>query len=378
MSRLIYLDHNASTPLAPEVIEAMTEAFVDAYGNPGSRHAAGRIARRILERSRETVASVLHCQPREVVFTSGGTESTNLALLGLATGRNGVVVLPPGEHPATEQTVRDLESRGWSRWTAPIDANGVLIGEALENAPWNAVQIATALVAHNETGVVQDLSALDDLCRRHGVPLHLDAVQAAGKIDVDFTASGASTMSIGAHKFRGPRGIGALLIREGVRLTPVEFGGHQEAGRRPGTECTALAAGMAKALELWQRDRVLGTVKLEQLRDRLEHRLKASCAPVVIHGEKARRLPNTLNIAFPGCDGDALLVALDLEGIAASLGSACASGSAEPAPILTAMGCGPEVYKSSVRFSVGWTTTESEVDEAAECIIGVVTRLRAK
>jgi cysteine desulfurase len=378
MSRLIYLDHNASTPLAPEVIEVMSEAFVDAYGNPGSRHAAGRIARRILERSRETVASVLHCHPREVVFTSGGTESTNLALLGLAAGRKGVVLLPPGEHPATEQTVRDLESRGWSRWTAPLDTNGLLRSDTLEDAPWEQVRIATALVAHNETGVIQDLSSLDDHCRRNGVPLHLDAVQAAGKIDVDFASSGASTMSIGAHKFRGPRGIGALLIRDGVRLAPVEFGGHQEAGRRPGTECTALAAGMAKALELWQRDRVLGRVRIEQLRDRLQHRLAAACAPVVVHGGKAPRLPNTLNIAFPGCDGDALLVALDLEGIAASLGSACASGSSEPAPILTAMGCGQEVYKSSLRFSLGSSTTESEIDEAIECIARVVSRLRAK
>jgi cysteine desulfurase len=378
MSRLIYLDHNASTPLAPEVIEVMTEAFVDAYGNPGSRHAAGRIARRILEKARETVASVLHCQPREVVFTSGGTEATNLALLGLSAGRTGVVVLPPGEHPATEQTVRDLVSRGWTRWTAPIDGNGLLRADALDGAPWDQVRLATAIVAHNETGVIQEMGVLDDHCRQRDIPLHLDAVQAAGKIEVDFTASGASTMSIGAHKFRGPRGIGALLIREGVRLVPVEFGGHQESGRRPGTECTALADGMAKALELWQRDRVLGMVKIQQLRDRLQHRLASACAPVVIHGQDVRRLPNTLNIAFPGCDGDAILVALDLEGIAASLGSACASGSSEPAPILTAMGCGPDVYKSSVRLSVGWTTTEEEVDEAAECIIGVVSRLRAK
>jgi cysteine desulfurase len=376
MNRLIYLDHNASTPPDDEVLQAITAAYRDAYGNPGSRHAAGRKARQILESSRERIAEILDANPQEVVFTSGGTEATNLAIQGFAAGRSGMILLPPGEHPATEETVRDLETRGWRRWTAPLTSNGLLVTDALATAPWSEIRLATALVAHNETGVIQDLSRLGSLCQEHNVPLHLDAVQAVGKIDVSFRASGAATMAIAAHKFRGPRGIGALLVREGVRLTPVQFGGHQESGRRPGTECTALAAGMATALERWHRERQTSITRLLALRGRLEHGLAERCPPVIVNGAGAPRLPNTLNISFPGCDGDALLVALDLAGVCASLGSACASGSAEPAPILTAMGCSPEVYRSALRFSLGATSTAEEVDDALDRITAVVHRLR--
>lgn len=376
MARLTYLDHNASTPPAPEVLEVMARVYREAYGNPGSRHAAGRAARRILEEARETIADVLHCDPRELVFTSGGTESTNLALQGLAAGRQGTFLVPPGEHPATEETLRQLESQGWTRWTAPITSDGLLETAALEDAPWSEIRFATALLAHNETGVIQDLSRLSVLCREHRVPLHVDAVQAAGRIEVDFRSSGAATMSIAAHKFRGPRGIGALLLRESVNLTRTVFGGHQESGHRPGTECTALAAGMACALQLWKSDRDSLTAQISRLRDKLEAGLRERCAPAVVQGKMVPRLPNTLNIAFPGCDGDALLVALDLEGVCASLGSACASGSSEPAPILVAMHCPPEVVKSSLRFSLGWTTTDAEIDEALERITRVVQRLR--
>lgn len=376
MATTIYLDHNATTPVAPEVLEAMNRAWRDAYGNPGSRHAQGRAARRTLEAARESIAAILDARPGEVVFTSGGTEASNLAILGFAEGRTGTIVLPPGEHPATEETVRHLEGRGFQRWTIPIDSSGRLIDAQLEAAPWERVVLVTALLAHNETGVVQDLSRLSAVSRERGLPLHVDAVQAAGKIDVSFRTLGAATMAIGAHKFRGPRGIGALLIREGVRLAPVAFGGHQEGDRRPGTECTALAAGMARALELWQAEREAISRRVTGLRDRLEQQLAARCGPVIVHGAGARRLPNTLNIAFPGCNGEAILVALDLAGVSASLGSACASGSSQPAPILVAMGCSPDVPKSSVRFSVGATTTDAEIDEAVERISGVIAKLR--
>ncbi|MBX3442535.1 MAG: cysteine desulfurase [Planctomyces sp.] len=372
----IYLDHNASTPPAPEVIDVVARVSSEAYGNPGSRHAAGRQARKVLEQARDTVARVLDASPANVVFTSGGTEATNLAMLGLCAGRQGVVLAPPGEHPATEQTIQHLTARGFERWSIPIDARGRIVDSALDDAPWDRAAVATALVAHNETGVIQNLDRLSEFCGARGVPLHLDAVQAAGRIAVRFRASGAATMSIAAHKFRGPRGIGALLIREDVRLQRAMFGGHQESERRPGTESVALAAGMAAALELWDRERAAYAARLARLRDRLEGALLEACAPAVVNGSGAPRLPNTLNIAFPGCDGEALLVALDLAGVCASLGSACASGSSDPAPILTALGCPPEVLKSSLRLSVGWTTTESDVDEAAERIAGVVGRLR--
>jgi cysteine desulfurase len=372
----IYLDNNATTRPRPEVVDAMERAFRDAWANPGSRHAAGRKARQALEAARDSIAAIIGAAPREVVFTSGGTEASNLALFGLAGGRTGGVALPPGEHPATEESVRVLESRGWRRITLELDSEGRLIQEQLAGHPWAALRLVTILLAHNETGTIQELGPLSALCREHRVPLHVDAVQAVGKIDVDFHALDADTLALGAHKFHGPRGIGALLIREGTTLSATQYGGHQEAGRRPGTECVALAVGMATALELWHAERDVLTRRISAMRDRLEAALRERCRPVVVNGSTAHRLPNTLSIAFPGCDGDALLVALDLEGVCCSLGSTCASGSTEPAPILVGMQCPPDVYQSTLRFSVGRDNTEQEIDEAVQRTAGVVARLR--
>ncbi len=373
---IIDLDHNATTRPRPEVIEAMDRAWRDAYGNPGSRHALGRRARQALEAARESIAAILHADPQEVVFTSGGTEASNLALLGLAEGRQGQIAAPPGEHPATEETINALAARGWSRCSIPLDQTGRIPAESLAELPWDRIRIATALFAHNETGTIQDLAPLADRCLSHGVPLHIDAVQAVGKFDVDFHASRATTLALGAHKFHGPRGIGALLIRSGARLAPVTFGGHQEAGRRAGTECVPLAVGMAKALELWYAQRDVWKSHVAQLRDRLERGLRERCPPVVVHGSTDHRLPNTLSIAFPDCDGDALLVALDLEGVCCSLGSTCSSGSSEPAPILIAMGCDPAVIRSTLRFSMGHDNTPEEIDQAIARIAATVKRLR--
>jgi cysteine desulfurase len=373
----IYLDNNATTRPRPEVVEAMDRALRDAWANPGSRHAAGRRARQALEAARDNIAAILGATPKEVVFTSGGTEASNIALFGLAGGHTGLIVLPPGEHPATEESVRVLESRGWRRMTLALDREGRLVQEQLAGLPWGNLRLATALLAHNETGTIQDLGPLSALCRQNRVPLHIDAVQAVGKIDVDFHALGASTLALGAHKFHGPRGIGALLVREGTTLAATQYGGHQEAGRRPGTECVALAVGMATALGLLHAGRVELMQRITRLRDRLEAGLRERCRPVVVNGAPAHRLPNTLSIAFPGCDGEALLVALDLEGVCCSLGSTCASGSAEPAPILVAMQCPPEVYQSTLRFSVGLENTEQEIDDAVQRISDVVGRLRS-
>ena len=377
-SSTIYLDHNSTTPPDPEVLAAMEVAWREAYGNPGSRHAAGRRARRALEEARESVASILGAKPSEVVFTSGGTEANNAAIFGLTQGRTGIIALPNGEHPSVEMAVQRLESTGWSRVTLPLDEQGVLRPESLARIDWSQVRLVTLLMAHNETGVVQPLGALARRCAEHQVPLHLDAVQAVGKIDVDFHALGATTLSLGAHKFHGPRGIGALLIREGVRLGPLLFGGHQEREHRPGTEPVALVVGLAKALELWHADRQRIRESLMSLRDRLEAHLIETCSPVVIHGAGAERLPNTLNVAFPGCDGEALLVALDLAGVCCSMGSACASGSSEPAPILLAMGCSRETALSSLRFSLGRGNTTAEIDEAARQIAEVAQRMRRR
>jgi len=371
----IYLDNNATTRPLPEVVEAMDRVWRDAFANPGSRHAAGRAARRVLETGRETVARVLDAEPDEVVFTSGGTESINAALLGLARGM-GTIATGPGEHPATEETVRVLVQRGWRHETLKVDGEGRLVEGPVGGIP--SVKLVSLLLAHNETGVVQDVRPLVECCNTSGVPTHLDGVQAVGKIPVSFKALGATTLSFGAHKFHGPRGVGGLLVRRGVTLAPLHFGGHQETDRRPGTEPVALIAGMAKALELWAQDEEGRTAKARAARDRLEAGLAAACLPVVVHGKDAPRLPNTASVAFPGLDGEALLVALDLEGVACSLGSTCASGSAEPAPILLAMGVPPEVALATVRLSVSFETTAEEVDEAVRRIAGVVKRLRGR
>ncbi len=372
----IDLDHNATTRPLPEVVETVSRVMREAYANPGSRHAAGRAARQVLEQARETVAQVLNAQPQEVVFTSGGTEATNVALFGLAAGTPWTVALPPAEHPATEASVTALEARGWTRHTLPLDRDGRIIADAYDDVRWSDVKLATLMLAHNEIGVIQDVRPLARRCAEHGIPWHIDAVQAVGKIDVDFRDLGATTLALGAHKFHGPRGIGALLVREGTRLAPAQFGGHQESGRRPGTECVALAAGMATALRLWHEQREQRTAHIRDLRDRLESSLRQRCAPTVVNGSRKHRLPNTLNMAFPGIDGDALLVSLDLEGVCVSLGSACASGSSEPAPILIAIGCPRDVALASVRLSVGLDNTAEEIDTAIERIAATVERLR--
>ena len=309
-------------------------------------------------------------------FTSGGTESTNLALFGFAAGNPGLVLTTAGEHPATSESIAALAERGWSSRSLRVDRDGRLLSDELETLPWEDIRLATVILAHNETGVVQDLGPLSEACREHEIPLHVDAVQAVGKIPVDFHQLGATSLALGAHKFHGPRGIGALLLRDGCRLAPFEYGGHQEAGRRPGTEVVALAAGMARALESWDADRIARTDWIETLRDRLQAGLEEAAGPTVVNGHPDHRLPNTLNIAFPGLDGEAILVALDLEQVACSLGSTCSSGSTEPAPALVAMGRTEEVYRASVRFSVGLENTVEDIDEAVRRVSGVVARLR--
>jgi cysteine desulfurase len=372
----IYLDNNATTRILPAVADVMNDAWQNAFANPGSQHSFGRDARQVLEDSRDTVASILGASPEEVVFTSGGTEALATVIRGLTLGRKGIVALTAGEHPATVQACEQVRQSGAKLVTLNVDQNGLLQTDQLAELPWDQMILVSIILAHNETGVIQDLSTLSDLCQQHRVPLVIDAVQAVGKIPVDFDALKATALAFGAHKFHGPRGIGGLLLRRGVRLPPLLEGGHQESGRRAGTEPVALIAGMAQALRSFHEQADQRTAKVTAMRDRLQELLKQQCAPVVVHGNGAPRLPNTLSIAFPGVDGEALLVNLDLEGIACSLGSTCASGSAEPAPALLAMGCAADVCKSSVRFSLSSLNTMEEIEDAAGRIASVVQRLR--
>ncbi len=372
----IYLDTNATTRPFPEVVETLAHHFYHSYANPGSRHAEGRRARQTLETAREQIAEILGANPNEVIFTSGGTEATNMAIFGLAASAPGTIALTAGEHPATIESCKALQTKGWKLHILDVDPDGRLITKHFTTLPWDDIKLVTVILAHNETGVTQDLQPLSNFCRKHAVPFHADAVQAVGKIPVNFHELGVSSLSLGAHKFHGPRGIGALLLRDGLQLTPIQFGGHQEFERRPGTEMVALAAGMARALQLFHARVNQWTHKLTELRDRLENGLLHECSPVVVNGSRQYRLPNTLNIAFPGLDGEALLVALDLDGVACSLGSTCASGSAEPAPVLVAMDRPEEVYSSSVRFSVSIENSLQEIDQAVVRIAGVVKHQR--
>lgn len=372
---VIDLDANATTRPLPEVAECVARYSRESWGNPGSRHALGRQARRVLETSRETIAAIVGAEPEEVLFTSGGTEANNLAVFGLPRGNRGAIAVSPGEHPSVNEASVVMQQRGWNVHRFPVDRDGIIPTETAQQAPWDDIRLAAVLLAHNETGVIQDVAPISDLCRKHGVPFHLDGVQAVGKIPISFSQLGATSLSFGAHKFHGPRGVGGLLLRRGTKLTPGLVGGHQEQGRRAGTEPVALIAGMALAMELWNRDQTSRTAMLLSLRDRLQYQLLQRYPFAVVHGADVARLPNTLNIAFPGIDGETLLVALDLAGVCASLGSACASGSTEPSPILVAMGCDPAVYRSSLRLTVSVMNTLEEIDIAVEKITATVKRL---
>lgn len=378
MPDAIYLDNNATTRPLPAVVAAVSEAMQSRFANPGSPHAAGRKARQALEDARESLASILGAHPAEVIFTSGGTESSNLAIRGFTAGAPpGRLALTRGEHPATRETCLALEQeRDFQPHWLQVNEAGLLTANQFENLPWNEVRLVTVILAHNETGVIQDLTPVTERCRKHSVPFHVDAVQAVGKIPVSFAELGGSSLALAAHKFHGPRGIGALLVRRDCKPQPMLFGGFQESGRRPGTECVALAVGMAKALECWQAEQSDRTVAMQTARDRLQQLLAERCAPVMVHAANSPRLPNTLSIGFPGCAGEPLLVNLDLAGVACSLGSACASGSTEPAPALLAMGVPTEIAQSSLRLSLSHETTLEEVDTAAARIAAVVQRLR--
>jgi len=377
-SSLIYLDNNATTAVDERVLGRMNECWRNAFANPGSQHAYGRAARRILEDSRESMASILNADASELIFTSGGTESINAAIHGFTFGRRAALALSDGEHPATLEACRNALMNGWNQVILAVDGTGRLEDQSLDQLPWKELKLVCLILAHNETGVIQDVSRLSRLCQQHGVPLLLDAVQAVGKIPVDFQALGATALAFGAHKFHGPRGVGGLLLRRGVKLPPFLVGGHQESDRRAGTEAVPLIAGMAKALELWHAEESAREFHVQTLRDRLQNGLLKNCGPVVVHGVAARRLANTLSMAFPGVPGEALLVNLHLAGIACSLGSTCASGSVEPAKSLLAMGVAPEVCKSSVRFSLSYQNTMAEVDAAVDRISAVVVRMRTE
>jgi cysteine desulfurase len=388
----IYLDHNATTPMLPEVTETIRACYAEPYFNPSSQHEFGRRARRRLEDARARIgelvgANVAGRDADTVVFTSGGTEANNLAIRGLLqrVERAGSpptrilrLVISDLEHPSITALADELARVGYQVDRLAVDAQGVLRIDDLPNHLNPSTRLACAILGHNETGVLQPVAKLAEICAQHGVPLHTDAAQVIGKLPVDFRALGAATMSFAAHKFHGPLGIGALVIRHGVELAPQLFGGFQQAGLRPGTESVALAVGMLTALELWHAEQDARRIRLTSLRDEFESSIRAGWQEAIVLGIDSLRLPHTSSIAFIGLDRQALFIALDQAGVACSTGSACASGSSEPSPALVAMGLDEAVFSSALRFSFGATTTADEVAESSRRILKVCNDLRRR
>lgn len=377
--RLIYLDTNATSPADARVWDKMREVSESAFGNPGSPHQLGRKARQSLDESREVIANILGGSSQELILTSGGTESTNLAIQGLASAipkNRRTLAITEAEHPATVESAKRLQQAGWKILEIAVDDQGLIDCEKLIAMPWDEIGLLSIIYAHNETGVIQDLREIQRLCEQHHVRWHVDFVQAVGRIPVSFKQSGATAASIAVHKCHGPRGIGGLFLKENVPFVPLAVGGYQEAGRRPGTESVVLAAGMAAALQSWKENETALTKHITDLRDHFEQALQSSCSPLRINCKQVTRLPNTSHISFTDLDAEALLVALDLEGICCSTGSACKSGSATPSPALVAMGIDPAIALTSLRFSLHKDLTREDIDEAVRIISQVVERLR--
>jgi cysteine desulfurase len=384
MSDPIYLDYNATTPLLPEVLEAMCHCYETPLLNPASHHEFGRRARYVLGNSRERIAELLgasvSADTDRVIFTGSGTEANNLAIFGLIGGRDappGQIILSSIEHPSISAAGDYLACKGWQVDRLGVDSDGVVRFDQLQTLLTPATRLVAVMLGNNETGVLQPVAKIAVICQEKNVPLHTDAAQVIGKLPVNFRELGVSSMSLAAHKCHGPLGIGALLVRHGTPLVNDQYGGPQQAQLRPGTESVPLSVGLSRALEAWHAERETRAMHLAELRDRFEALITASWPATVILGQNAPRLPHTSNIALVGMDRQALLLALDQAGVACSTGSACASGSSEPSPVHLAMGCPEQIWRSALRFSLGVPTTRPDVEEAAHRVIATVTRLSA-
>jgi len=364
----IYLDNNATTAIHPEVMRMLTASLRDDFGNASSIHQEGQAARRVIENARESVAHLIGATAREIVFTSGGTESNNAAIFGAKHGEGRChIVTTAIEHPSVAEAVRTLEERGVAVTRVMPSRSGVIDAEAVIAAIGAETKLVTVMMANNETGVVQPVAAIGAACRERGIHFHVDAVQAAGKIAVDVQAIACDTLALSAHKMHAPKGIGALYVRRGLGMHSHIVGGAQERRRRAGTENVPLAAAFGAAAALPS-----AAERIAALRDRFEQAIGEG----TFNGADEERLPNTSNVTFHGADGEGIVIALDLSGVAVSTGSACSSGRVEPSSVLLAMGLSPDDARSTVRFSLSRFTTEEEVDRVAELLRGVLPRCR--
>ena len=382
--RRVYLDNNATTPVLPEVLEAMRPYFGERFGNASSIHHHGQETRAAVERARESVAALLGCRASEVVFTSGGTEGDNLAVFGPARPGDHVITSTI-EHHAVLNACKHLAAKGCDVTYLPVDGRGLVDPAAVKRAVRSNTKLITIVFANNETGVVQPVAEIGKIAAEADIYFHTDAVQAAGKVPIDVNKVGCDLLTISGHKFHGPQGVGALYVRKGTQLEPMLYGGSHERSRRAGTENVPGIVGLGKAAELasagLERDNERGDdlrmddQTMAAARDRLEREL-LKIEGTGLNGEGAPRVPNTTNIYFDGIEGEALVIALDLKGLAASTGAACSSGAIEPSHVLTAMGLRPDRAKASIRFSLGKQNTSEDVDFALELVPKTVARLR--
>lgn len=377
----IYLDHAATTPVREEVFEAMKPFFGPRFGNPSSTHRWGREARAALDEARERVARCLGARADEVCFTSGGTESDNLAILGVwrearTSGRN-AVVSSPIEHKAILGAVHEAKAEGAEERMLDVDKTGTVTRESWDRHVNGDVAIASVMWVNNEIGTIQPVPELASDAHAKGVVFHTDAVQAYGKVKIDAGTQQFDLLSISGHKIGAPKGVGALFIRRGTKLQPLMHGGMQDRGRRPGTENVAYAVALATAAELTLAECDEECARLRAMRDRLEQAIIASIPDAVVHGRGAERAPHVLNISVPGTDSESLLMVLDLQGIAASGGSACQSGSISPSHVLSAIGVSPDLAGAAVRMSLGALTTEESIDRVATAFPALVNKARS-
>ena len=380
MAPPIYLDHAATTPVRAEVLEAMTPFFGARFGNPSSVHRWGRDARTALDEARSRIAACLRAQPDELVFTSGGTEGDNLAIIGpwrtrRAHGRNAVVTSPT-EHKAVLEVVHEIAREGGEERLLRVDGDGTISLDALDDVLDEQVAVCSVMWINNEIGVIQDVPAMGARVQAVGALMHTDAVQAFGKLPIDVTSLPVDLLSLSGHKIGAPKGIGAMFIRRGTPFAPLFHGGSQDRGRRPGTENVAFAVGLAVAAELQLAERESECARLGAMRDTLQTAILARVPDAVVHGSGAARAPHILSISVPGTDSESLLMALDLAGIAASGGSACQSGSVTPSHVLNAMGVPRALAGAAVRLSVGMLNTDTDIARVSEVFPALVEKAR--
>ena len=379
MEELIYLDHAATTPMRSEVKEAMLPYLSEHYGNPSSIYRIGREARAAVDEARETVADILGAMPKEIVFTSGGSEADNQAIFGVALANRSKgkhIITTAIEHHAVLHTVEYLEKLGYKITILPVDSDGLVDPESVRQALTDETILVSIIYGNNEIGTIQPIKEIASILKGHQAVFHTDGVQAVGHIPIDVVDLGVDMLSLSAHKFYGPKGVGALYVRRGVRFSPLIHGGAQENGHRAGTENVAGIVGLAKALELATEEMESESARLTELRDYLIEGLESQVPHMRVNGHRTRRLPGNVNVCFRYIEGESLLLNLDMNNIAASSGSACTSGSLEPSHVLLALGLPHEIAHGSLRMTLGRDTTKEEIDRVLEILPGIVDKLR--